>query len=45
MTLKIDHFDVLLVGKVPKLGVFNVKCLENDIIDNWKNYENQKRVK
>ena len=39
------YFDMLLVGKVPKLGVFNVKCLENNIFDNWKNHENQKWVK
>ena len=39
------NFDMLWVGKVPKLGVFNVECLENDIIDNWKKYENQKWVK
>ena len=27
-------FDMLLIGKVSKLGVFNVEYLENDIFDN-----------
>ena len=39
------NFEANFVGKVPKNGVFNGDCLENDKSWNWKNYENQKRVK
>ena len=42
---KLINFKAFLVGKVPKCSVFNRDCSENDFSWNWKNHENQKRVK
>ena len=42
---KLINFEVFLVGKVPKIGVFNRDCLENSKFEIWKNHENQKWVK
>ena len=38
-------FEIFLVGKVPKNSDFKRECLETSENLNWKNYENQKRVK